>query len=64
MEHVTLDEEMERCIAEPPITGEDLLLEILPFMQEYFIGEIAFDNNSIIYRMPNGQRIRITATAI
>ena len=54
-------EETELAKAEPPIAASDLLMEVLPLMQEYFIGEIRFEKASIVYRLPNGQNFRITA---
>ena len=55
------DEEVELAKAEPPIRGSELLMEILPLMEDYFVGNLALEQNAIVYRMPNGQRFRITA---
>ena len=55
------NEEIELAKNEPPIKESDLLLEILPLMQEYFVGDIKSDGKSILYRMPNGQSFLITA---
>ena len=49
---------------EPPIEAESLLCEILPFLKEYFIGEISFDGRAIFYRLPNGQKFKITAQRV
>lgn len=46
---------------EPPITASRLLEEILPLLEEYFIGEIGSGDNCIIYSLPNGQKFKITA---
>lgn len=46
---------------EPPVTGVQLLCEILPLLQDFFIGEFAFGEQGIHYRMPNGQHFYITA---
>ena len=54
------DEEEELAKAEPPIGEKELLQEILPLMQEYFVGEFELDEKFILYRMPNGQRFLIT----
>ena len=56
------DEELAK--KEPPIASGDLLLEIAPLMEEYFIGEIKLDKESIVYEMPNGQKFRITAKQV
>lgn len=62
MENVTIcDEELELARREPLIASSDLILEIAPLMQEYFVGEIKFDGEVIVYRMPNGQKFCITA---
>ena len=46
---------------ELPIDKEQLLSEILPIMEDYFVGEIRFDGHSIAYKLPNGQKFLITA---
>ena len=56
-----LDEEFELAKREPPVAANDLLLEILPLMQDYFVGEVTIDRGTILYRLPNGQKFRITA---
>lgn len=56
-----LDEELELAKKEPPVAAGDLILEILPLMQDYFVGDVTFDKGAITYRMPNGQKFRITA---
>ena len=62
MKHATLfDEEIELAKTEAPITQAELLQEIFPLMQEYFVGQMKCDRNSILYRLPNGQCFRITA---
>ena len=58
-----LDEEIELAKGEPSVTGKALLEEILPLMEDYFVGEISLKGNGLVYRMPNGQRFVITATA-
>ena len=35
------------------LLGEISLEEILPFLKEYFIGEISFDGQAVFYRLPN-----------
>ena len=49
---------------EPPIKAESLLEELYPFLQEYFIGKLSFDGQAIFYRLPNGQRFKITAQRV
>lgn len=62
MKHLLVcDDEMELAKKEPPIEGTDLLLEILPLLQEYFVGEITLEERGIVYRLPNGQSFLITA---
>ena len=62
MKHVLVcDDEMELAREEQPIEGKDLLLEILPLLQEYFVGEITLEERGIVYRLPNGQSFVITA---
>ena len=58
------DAEEEHAKKEPPITSADLLLEIAPLMEEYFVGKIKLDKESIAYEMPNGQKFRITAKQV
>ena len=54
----TYDELAER---EPPIGAESLLIELLPLMEEFFIGDISINDHTILYRMPNGPQFRIVA---
>lgn len=53
------DDELEKT--EPPIQAESLLCELLPFLKEYFIGNVSFNGQAIFYRLPNGQKFKITA---
>ena len=61
MKCLLVDDEVELAKREPPIKEKDLLVEILPLMQEYFVGEIKLDRQAIVYRLPNGQIFCITA---
>ena len=54
--------EIERT--EPPIQNVELIEEILPLVKEYFIGDVSFDGQSILYRLPNGQKFKIIAEAV
>ena len=49
---------------EPPIEAESLLQELAPLLDEYFIGNISLDGRAIFYRMPNGQKFKITAREV
>lgn len=49
---------------EPKIQAKELMEEIFPLAEEYFVGETSFDGQGIVYRLPNGQRFRITASEI
>ncbi len=49
---------------EKPITANELLAEIKPLLDDYFIGEIFFDGNGISYRLPNGQKFIIKAETV
>lgn len=46
---------------EPPVREEELMQEILPLLEDYFIGEFSLNGKEILYRLPNGQRLIITA---
>lgn len=49
---------------EAPVTGSELLCEMLPLFHDYFVGEFACDEQGILYRMPNGQQFYITAREV
>lgn len=49
---------------EPPITTNDLLAEIKPLFEDYFIGEISFDGQNIAYCLPNGQKFKLSAEEV
>ena len=59
-----LEEEIEIAKAEPPIAGKQLMQELLPLMQDYFVGDMRLERGGIVYRMPNGQRFLITAQRV
>ena len=46
---------------ESPIDSKQLLAEILPIIEDYFVGNIKFEGQHIAYEMPNGQIFYITA---
>ena len=49
---------------EPPINASDLLAEIFPLLEDYFVGQITFDGDSITYALINGQKFTISVTNI
>lgn len=61
MNNVTIETYDRIAKDEPSIEASSLLVELLPCMEEFFIGDISFDGQAIVYRMPNGQSFRITA---
>lgn len=65
MKHVTKHMDDERVLArdEAPIQARDLLQEILPLMQDYFVGDITLEKDGILYRLPNGQNFLISVKA-
>ncbi len=46
---------------EQPVTAKDLLEEIKPLLEDYFIGDISFDGKVIVYTLPNGQKFILKA---
>ena len=52
----------ETLINEPPINASDLLAEIYPLLEDYFVGQITFDGDNITYALLNGQKFAISAT--
>jgi len=51
----------EAAKGEQPITARGLLEEIMPLLDDYFVGEISLSGGSITYILPNGQKFLITA---
>lgn len=49
---------------EPPITSKELLAEIKPLLDDYFIGDIFIDKNGILYKLPNGQTFLLNAELV
>ncbi|MDE6411753.1 MAG: hypothetical protein K2L02_04370 [Clostridia bacterium] len=62
--HAAFKTDDELAKEEPPIKAESLLQELLPFLKEYFLGAVSFDGQAIFYRMPNGQKIKISAREV
>lgn len=48
------------AINEETILPTDLLQEILPLLQEYFVGNIKIEGNAISIKFLNGQKFRLT----
>ncbi len=48
---------------EPPITAGELLGEIAPLIEEYFLGDVRYDGKEIVYRLPNGQKFYLSAAS-
>ncbi|MDE6869016.1 MAG: hypothetical protein K2J83_07755 [Clostridia bacterium] len=46
---------------ETTVMAKSLLEEILPILDDYFIGEIALGEKGITYILPNGQKFIISA---
>ena len=49
---------------EPPINASDLLAEIFPLLEDYFVGQITLDGDCITYALLNGQKFTILVTNI
>ena len=48
-----------RAIMEEGINANDLLMEVLPLLEEYFIADFELTKDSIIWEMLNGQKFKI-----
>lgn len=48
---------------EPPVAVDGLLAEIVPLLEDYFVGAISFVGKAIIYCLPNGQKFILKAEA-
>lgn len=46
---------------EPPFPAEELLQELSPLLEDYFIAAIKTETNAIEMIFPNGQKFRLTA---
>ncbi len=49
---------------EPPVKSGELLEEIKPLLEEYFIGKVCVDGEGIVYTLPNGQKFILNVKAI
>ena len=60
-------EELEmylRAIMEKPINANDLLAEVLPLLEDYFIGEFKLTDKYIIMEMLNNQKFKFSIEEI
>ena len=60
-------EELEmylRAIMEKPIEANDLLAEVLPLLEDYFIGEFKLTDKYIIMEMLNNQKFKFSIEEI
>lgn len=55
---------MEEAAKEKAFSAEELLNQILPLINEYFIGEFGFENGNILCKFPNGQLFHIYAEEV
>ena len=46
------------------IGEQQLLEEVLPLMEEYFVGNIVSQENNAFYQLPNGQIFQITLVEV
>ena len=53
-----------RAIMEERIDAKYLLMEILPLLEEYFIADFELTEDSIIWKMLNGQNFKMTIEEI
>lgn len=44
---------------EPRITSQNLIAELKPLLNNYFIGDVSLGYDGIVYTMPNGQTFLI-----
>ncbi len=49
---------------EPTVKPEEILAELVPLINDYFVGEAEFDGDKITYKLLNGQTVCITAQAV
>ena len=52
--------EKELIKNEPPVKAENLLEEIKPLLNDYFVGDKSFNGNNLSYLLPNGQKFILT----
>lgn len=50
--------------AQQKVTEADILFALVPLIREYFEGSCSCDGKQIVYTLPDGRKMRITAEAI
>lgn len=60
-EKIALDELAKN---EPPFPADDLLREIAPLLEDYFVAEVGEKGHAVTLRFPNGQKFKLTAEEI
>ena len=50
--------------AQQKVTEEDILFALVPLIGEYFEGSCSCDGTQIVYTLPDGRKMRITAEEI
>ena len=50
--------------AEAYVSASDLISEINPLIEDYFEGEMRFDGQDVVYKLPNGQAFIFAARAL
>ena len=50
--------------AQQKVTEEDILFALVSLIREYFEGSCSCDGTRIVYTLPDGRKMRITAEAI
>ncbi len=58
------EKQMQEAKNEPPISASELIAEIKPLLDDYFIGDISFDGEEITYRLLNGQTFLLKAERV
>lgn len=49
---------------EAPFPASDLLQEIAPLLEDYFVAEPETEEHALILKFPNGQKFRLSAEEI
>ncbi|MGN0817788.1 MAG: hypothetical protein ACI4L9_02355 [Candidatus Coproplasma sp.] len=57
-------EETYEAKCESKVAAAELIKEILPLLEDYFVGDFLYDGNTLTYVMPNGQRFNLKAEEI
>ena len=50
--------------AQQKVTEEDIHFALVPLIREYFEGSCSCDGTRIVYTLPDGRKMRITAEEI